>query len=355
MNHTFLNKKEWAFHTVIWVGVYVLLLQLVNTYGMFNKSDGTLLYPVTVGTLFSIFLFYSNIFWLMPQWFNRGQHGLYWFFLTLSIAAQSTLEAVLDDAFFVNFYSTYKDEPFESFFFINAIVNAIVCLLSFTYRFTKDWRINEKRNRALEIENMEAQLAFLKSRIDPHFLFNILNSLYASSLQYDAPELTKRLELVSDLMRYMVYDTAREMVRLRQEIDFIKVYIDVSKLRLIPEWQNNIVFEAHVENADLEIPPLLLLPLVENAFKHGVSAGESFYIRISLISNHKKLQCVVENAKPPHVGRKEGSSGFGLDNLRKRLAILFPKRYQLVILDTKEKYSVDLTLQTDDNRPDHRR
>lgn len=194
----------------------------------------------------------------------------------------------------------------------------------------------------LEKEKLEAELKLLKSQINPHFLFNTLNNLYALSLKKsdDAPEVVYKL---SELMNYMLYESNRKRVSLEKEIQYIRNYIALEKIRYSPTI--DIVMDVHGYTKDIFLAPLLILPFVENSFKHGLSKQLSTgWIHILVKVENEVLTVQVENSKNLENKITPKPSGIGLANVRKRLQLLYPGQYKLKIFDEEMTYMVVLRI-----------
>jgi LytS/YehU family sensor histidine kinase len=205
----------------------------------------------------------------------------------------------------------------------------------------------EKRKLSTELKLKEAELKLLKAQIHPHFLFNTLNNLYGLALEKsdDAPDLVLRL---SEILDYILYRCDEKRVLLSDEIDNLKNYIEIEKIRYSEKLQMKVDFS--LSSNKLKIAPLIILPFIENAFKHGVSnyPGVAFVnAKISLADN--TLLFKIENSKNPGMESKNGySKGIGLKNARKRLDLIYPDKYILKINDHSETFSVNLTIELED-------
>lgn len=209
-------------------------------------------------------------------------------------------------------------------------------LMKHWYRHQQASQYLQRTAQQLEKEKLEAELKLLKSQINPHFLFNTLNNLYALTLQnsHRAPEMVYKL---SQLMNYMLYDSNLPDVALQKEIQYIQNYIALEKVRY-----DSLDVSLYVYDVpdSICIAPLLMLPFVENAFKHGVSNQLSDgWIRIDILMQEETLVLKVENSKNiMHTPEQKPVSGIGLLNVRKRLELIYPDRYSLQLLDEEETY-----------------
>jgi sensor histidine kinase YesM len=211
------------------------------------------------------------------------------------------------------------------------------------YRFIDEQEEVEKVKK----EHTEMELKFLKSQINPHFLFNTLNNLFGIARKIDAMPVADGISKLSHLMRYMLYDSEVDLVTLEKEVNYLNNYIDLQKLRI--ESLNNIHLNIKLNNynPELKIAPLILIPFVENAFKHGISIKEKSEIEIELKTNEKIIAFSVTNTiNKLRKNRDDESSGFGLKNVHKRLNLLYPDRYSLNINDDNDKYCISLSINT---------
>uniref|UniRef100_UPI003D7FB5BC sensor histidine kinase n=1 Tax=Pedobacter sp. TaxID=1411316 RepID=UPI003D7FB5BC len=206
-------------------------------------------------------------------------------------------------------------------------------------KFAVDWFGNERVQRQLESEKKDMELQFLKSQLNPHFLFNSLNNIY--SLAYQKSDKTADAVLkLSEIMRYMIYESNDSWVSLSKELDYVKSFIELQKLR----FKDGAAVELQVsgEIDDQPIIPLILIAFVENAFKHGVANDPTDPIRINLIANQKILHFSITNKKNNF--NKDEVGGVGLNNVERRLQLLYPERYRLNIVNTATHYTSELML-----------
>lgn len=215
--------------------------------------------------------------------------------------------------------------------------------LALAIRMTMQWFESEREKQLLETARTEAELKNLKNQLNPHFLFNTLNNIY-SLTEFNPGKARYAIESLSRMLRHMLYENDQEKVPIEHEFEFIRSYIELMALRL----PASVTLEVDIpENGNgLTIAPLLFINLIENAFKHGISAKGDSYIRIAIrFDDHKHVYCRVENSSHPYPDNRIGS-GIGLENLRKRLDLLYPKRYRFVYGLNGNRYCsrLDITL-----------
>lgn len=230
----------------------------------------------------------------------------------------------------------------SSVFWMNLIVYFAILSVSFVVFFTREWYVQEKQRRELVEYKLTSELNVLKSQINPHFLFNTLNNLFSLAQKHNNPELAEGLHKLSGMMRYVLYDSSTDKVSLADELAYIRDYIGLSKLRYADS-----EVRAHVSvTGDPEkcyIAPMLLIPFVENAFKHGVRPEKDSFVGIIVDCSGGRLVFLCTNrvfdSKPADSPR-----GIGLNNVRGRLDLLYKGDYKLDITEDGEYYGVRLEL-----------
>ncbi|GAB1464254.1 sensor histidine kinase [Pedobacter sp.] len=213
----------------------------------------------------------------------------------------------------------------------------LVC--SCIIKFAVDWFSNERIQRNLESEKKDMELQFLKSQLNPHFLFNSLNNIY--SLAYQKSDKTADAILkLSEIMRYMIYESNDSWVSLDKEVEYVQSYVELQKLRFKDGAAVEISINGEIDGQ--KIVPLILISFVENAFKHGVANDAEDPIKINIIANQKILHFSVTNKK--NTTNKDALGGVGLNNVERRLQLLYPERYKLNIVNTPTHYTTELML-----------
>ena len=202
----------------------------------------------------------------------------------------------------------------------------------------EDEQVKEQEN-----ERLKSELSFLRSQISPHFMFNVLNSVV--SLSRRKPEMVEPVVVkLSELMRYMIYETNDSIVPISKELVYLESYIDLQKIRFGDDIQINFAHELGPKSSNIE--PMLLIPFVENAFKHGVGFIENPTIEIELKDSAKTLYFRVANKKGTAMNEtKDESSGIGLANVKRRLELLYPTNHQLEVKDSGSDFIITLTIQ----------
>lgn len=335
-----LLKRPIVYHTLFWLFYFSINVLRWGSYFddyLYSFQSNLVEFPL------HMILAYFNLYYLMPR-LIPNKIGLFAFLVLLStliivfIRIVVTYELVTTDV--------YRESNLdENLFGINYIVAAYIGELyvvgiASSVKLTKDWIVQKNRSNELEKANLETELAFLRSQVQPHFFFNTLNNLYSLTLDKSdrAPDTVLKL---SELMSYVVYEAKKRKVSLVKEINHIQNYLDLERLRYGDRL--DMVFEITGEIEGIEIAPVLLLPFVENSFKHGVGNQlEAIPIKISIDAKPNQLIFTVENDR-----LAEGESndlispeyhGVGLKNTKRRLEILYPNRYELSIEAVDEKF-----------------
>jgi two-component system LytT family sensor kinase len=214
--------------------------------------------------------------------------------------------------------------------------------LMLALKLSMDWYTQQLIIQKITVEKLNAEVNFLRAQVNPHFLFNILNNLYALTLKKSAqaPDVVLKL---SEMMEYMLYDSTDTRVSLEKELAYLKNYIELEKLKFIDDTAIDINITAEPDGH--EIAPFLLLPLVENAFKHGLSKQtEDSWLRVNISLKETALTIIIENTKPPLVINKS-KGGIGLVNLQKRLELLYPARHILEFTNKKDTFTAKLAIE----------
>lgn len=224
---------------------------------------------------------------------------------------------------------------------INVAIYSLVTGLSVAIRMTNGWYQVEANQRELERERAEAELSNLKSQLNPHFLFNTLNNIY-SLIAFSPEKAQEAVHDLSRLLRYVLYESNQPVVPIEKDLDFLRNYIELMRIRL-PR-QVNLQTDIEVATPGLMIAPLLFISLVENAFKHGVSNSQPSFIQISIRQEGDAVSCSIRNSYFPKSAGDKSGSGIGLSNLEKRLSLLYPECYHFTYGKEGENYVAHLVI-----------
>lgn len=211
-------------------------------------------------------------------------------------------------------------------FFVRDIVGLIFTIgLSAAIRMSSRWREAEAARREAEKNRTEAELKNLRNQLNPHFLLNTLNNIYAL-IAFDSDKAQQAVQELSKLLRYVLYDNQQTFVPLCKEIDFIRNYIELMRIRLSSNVRMTTQFNI-APDSQTEIAPLIFISLIENAFKHGISPTEPSFIDISISEINNEIICEIRNSNHPKSNMDKSGSGIGLEQVNKRLELLYPNRY----------------------------
>ena len=342
-------------HIVGWT-----ILLILPVYGLSQQSgqinDHLGRFYVQIVTY--LILFYLSYFWLVPKYWLSDRKILFMGLTAILFATIYLGTATVSNHFFKppprfqeiememakNFPGKTDPESFRKRFFLANYLFTSILISGFCVglRVSEKLSENEGKRKELERQKLNSELAFLKNQISPHFFFNTLNNIYSliGINQDDARDSVLKL---SKLMRYLLYESEQGLTTLGLEISFMNHYIDLMRLRLSDKVE--LLAEFPADHPDLRIPPLLFIPFIENAFKHGISYQNSSFIRISMALSDNSLLFECENS----LGRKSGEgpvvdSGIGLENVTKRLQLLYPGRHDLSINRGEDRYAVRLEI-----------
>lgn len=288
--------------------------------------------------LTNVLLFFVVAEWMGPYLLQRQRLKTYLF----GAIGLSLLLIVLQG--FMKNWLLYPEHKGIAFHMFKGIVQVFFALaLGIGYALVRHTLSEEKSRQEEQQERLKSELSFLRSQISPHFIFNILNSIVYLIRARSAQAEPVTLQL-SALMRYMLYESADAQIPLEKEIGYLKNYIELQKIRFEEDVEINLEVEG--DPAAQVIEPMLMIPFVENAFKHGVGLIQSPVIDIALKITHKDLLFVVRNKITPGApDEKDDSSGIGLQNVRRRLELLYPGTHQLEIKEDASWFVAKLGIQ----------
>lgn len=342
-------------HIVFWIAFY--LTAFIDPRGVhpISKLNANFFFDLhlLVNHTFFIFFFYFNSNFLIPQFLSRGkkfQYSMLILFLFISILTLSYFIFPFIRLPFEHLNGPPPHLPSREVMRINQTISLsvplfFVLMVSLTYKLMLNKYKHDKVNKERENEHLKTELSFLRSQISPHFIFNALNSsIILVRKKSDLAE-DSLLKLAS-LLRYMLYESDEDKVNIQNEVQYISDYIDLQSIRFGKTVK--IVKSINVDECmDGNIEPMLLIPFVENAFKHGTSVISSPEIHISVVSTSNKLIVEVKNKykrKLSNGHENDKNHGIGLANVKRRLALLYPTKHQLTINDENDWYSVYLSL-----------
>jgi LytS/YehU family sensor histidine kinase len=307
--------------------------------------------------IFPAFAVYFNLYFLIPRYLQKGRYGWYIFLLVLTTAVCSFL---IVPGYFISawlagstgqkmfgitpnwngIYHAAKEEPMKT--------TIATITLGMSIKLTKNWIETRRRQQELEKEKLETELKFLKYQFNPHFLFNSINSIFFL-IHKNQDMASASLAKFSELLRHQLYESNDPLIPISKEIAYLQNFIELEKLRQNPNLE--VVFDVDAEgNIDrLGIAPFILMTFVENAFKHVSHDKDRLNsINIKLDVDHKNLTANITNTTSPDEGKQVVSyGGIGLQNVQRRLDLVYPNVYQLDIDRQPDRFTVKLQLQLD--------
>jgi two-component system, LytTR family, sensor kinase len=338
---------ETFIHIIIWSTGYLLIILMAKTLGPFKRVEGTLILPVTIGTLVNLILFYVTSLILIPRISEKKRNFSFILLLMALYITLSVAETIIDSIFFTYYYSN-RPESFYSQLILNFVLNGIILSLALAYGLTKTWLKNEKLRQTLKQEKLKAELNYLKTQLNPHFLFNVLNMAYSSATRNRDERTADIIEKLSGLMRYMLYESNVDRIELEKEVEYITNYINLQKMRFPDDMPVKIDFVKHGNFSNCRLAPLILIQFIENAFKFGVSFDRESEIKIFLGVSDQNLEFRITNPVSGNSSAiKSEASGIGIGNVRKRLDLLYPGKHKLNIFDSPAEFKVELFIKLD--------
>lgn len=343
-------------HILAWVVLIVLPQIIINRYWGNNFID----WRFYINAALFGGIFYTNYLWLIPRFFYKKQKLTYFLGAVIVVVIayilsrfteqllhnperarqiNEAIQKLMDD----NVIPRPPFKMLEVYYFI--LLGVSVTGFSIGLKLIEQQSIAEKRQKELEREKLDSELAFLKNQVSPHFFFNTLNNIY-SLVEINTNDAQGAILKLSKLMRYLLYESEHGETMLSAEVEFMRHYIDLMQLRV----SNKVDIQINLPNNqnDLQIPPLLFIPFIENAFKHGISYRDKSFINVEMTTAKNKVHFTCKNsiAKEKKEKRDENHSGIGLENVKKRLNLLFSGKYNLNIDSSTDIFSVNLEIDT---------
>jgi len=328
---------DFMYHAIFWIVFFLFLIVSNQDLSLVEN-----LLEQIVNVLFYGLIVYVNIFYLFPKFMNTGKISTYLTLLFASVLMITPLKTM-------TFYGVKAIDISVATFMNNNIKNFFLSIFfmacaSSIYKIINDWSQQRREKVDLQRQTLKSELNFLRSQINPHFLFNTLNSLYALTLKKSdkAPEIVLRL---SEMMRYMLYECNERYVPLEKEINYVQNYLELEKIR--HKGKCDIEFEMIGEVGNQKIAPLLFIPFIENSFKHGLNSQIiDGYVDIIMNIKDDSISMDIKNsknqAKPKAPSKISG--GVGLVNVKRRLNLLYTDEYELSITETPNEYAVNIDI-----------
>lgn len=301
---------------------------------MTQKADGTMEWHVFFKHMAFPFcgciLFYINYFLLIPRLFFENKR-LHWFIIVNSLLVVLLAFVIREwhSFFYDMLHEVLKRKrsiPRYVFIIRDICSLAFIVGVSIAVRYSIRWREADMARREAEKSRAEAELKNLQNQLNPHFLLNTLNNIYAL-IAIDTEKAQEAIHELSKLLRYVLYDNHTEYVPLSKEVNFIRNYIELMRIRL----GNHVTVETSFDikpDSRTPIAPLIFISLIENAFKHGVSPTQQSFIRIHIAEDDKQITATISNSNHPKHASDKSGSGIGLEQVNRRLALAYPNRHR---------------------------
>jgi two-component system LytT family sensor kinase len=329
-------------------GIYAFILWMIGLFLLLiSRSATSVILIIASCSLTGILLYCYSLYALLPMAFKQNKPFRSYLKIFFRTVIFSTLPLFL---ILLSLVPSHETEIafLTTFFniFFQPLFTAPIAWYVYKHRITVDYEIKGLQSA---LGRSTADLNFLRSQINPHFLFNVLNTLYGTALQENAERTSEGIQKLGDMMRFMLHENLQEKISLIREIEYLNNYIDLQTLRT--QSSPDIQISTEIENYSgvLQIGPMLLIPFIENAFKHGISLKEPSYIRVSLLTKGKTLYFDISNSIHPKTTQdpEQNNNGIGMNNVKQRLRLLYPNRHELTIRESGKEYFVHLTIELD--------
>lgn len=341
MQNTLFKYRVLLLHISFWVLYFSY--RIYDIYG-YTGLERALIYT-GLPTAFNLIASYTHYIFILPILFRDKNWKRYLLLLIALLIPVFCARILVENQVYAQFV---PNEDYFKTLKLSRIISTVwdtLTFLAFTgmIRFALDWFELENKRKQLENEKLNAELNYLKSQINPHFLFNTLHNLNA--LVYaGAKNANDVIIKLSNIMRYMIYESGKERVSLASEINYMNDYIHLESIRLNNSFKLDFTIDGPV--GQIKIAPLMLITFLENAFKHGVSDQEpDCWINVTLSVTETQLQYRVSNKKIKSARQNKLKSGFGLDNVKRRLSLSYPDKHVLIVDEADDTYTINVTLQ----------
>lgn len=328
-----------AIHTLFWVFAWLFFFSYYKRYSEVNVFTFT---ASIINLLAAMATVYTFNYYLIPRILLKNKQRKFFAFAFIAIVMFFYIQLLLTLFLVVKLLYTERRLFPEMLDVVMLFFNLffIVCL-AIAIKFYKRWNEKEHREQVIQKEKVEAELQMLKTQINPHFLFNTLNSIYVLAMKKSEQTANMVMKL-SDILDYILYKINTPKISIANEIQIIQNYIELEKVRFTD--RVTILLNTNLQSQNLQIPPMLIIPFIENAFKHGVAKSmEKSWIHIGIDETDTLLHVKVTNSKSKNVTIRK-SGGIGLVNVKKRLELLYNEDYQLTISDKNNSYEVILSI-----------
>jgi hypothetical protein len=341
-------------HFFFWLAVFIyqllrigIMLPISGWQSFFSLMEMSIFWGLMINMIFTYFISYA----LIPKYFNKKKYFLFAMgsllvFVVINIIGNVHSYLLSEQPVFRAI--GYSDIRFDYSTFIRLFGNPpLICGLFLSLKILKNWYLEQSKTETLAKENASAELQLLKAQVHPHFLFNTLNNIYSFSL-YHSPQAGTLVKKLSGMLGYMINECNEKLVPLEKEIILIQDYMGLEKVRYGTRLTMKV--EIHGDFEKKFIAPLLMIPFLENSFKHGTSQIlRHSQIKLEITTINNQLFFKLSNSKPSMTGSNNMNKGIGLLNVKKRLQLLYPGKHQLDIQSTDENFIINMQLLLEEN------
>lgn len=335
-----------------------LFLPGTKVLGVFNSIDGSL-YPVRFMDFLAALAFvWGMAYRLIPESLSQGRIGSFFLQTVGLFAVVCAVEWLVDKAVIQLFnlptgpdeYSVYLPDLYHAREIHSSILpgNLILLGIGFFYGLSRDWIRTFRQRQEVQKFLLQTELDFLRSQINPHFLFNTLNSIYAMTRRSHDSQSGEAILQLAGIMRYMLHECSDPVVPLVREAEHIDQYLKLVRLRFAEDDAIDLALNVKISQPETVIAPLLLIPLVENAVKHGLSRQGAGYVHVEIEAENGAISCRVVNSLQREESPLERHSGIGMDNVTRRLEVLYGERASLRVVREENRYLTTLTIARDE-------
>lgn len=325
-----MRSVEILIHVIVWGLIFAFPFLIFSRDGLSDRWGYHALRMLVMQLSF-VLVFYINYLFIIPKFLFKGKYSEY-ILVNIFIIVSMLLFMHIWQEFCMHCFSDIDMDKPEGigpprwvFTIRDAITMILVIGLSVALQMSRKWMHTENARREAERNRTEAELKNLRNQINPHFLLNTLNNIYAL-IAFDSDRAQEAVQELSRLLRYVLYDNQQEFVDLNKEADFIRNYIELMKIRL----SSNVILETDINiepSSPTKIAPLIFISLIENSFKHGISPISSSFITISLYESDGEVVCQTVNSNFPKNRQDKSGSGIGLQQVKKRLELIYRGKY----------------------------
>ena len=294
-------------------------------------------------------VFYANYLYLAPKYFVAGKHR---YDLLINIVLITVLGTFLHywmdwaNTLFMPYLTTRNDDTLVTVVYIlrDSLNLAVFAAGATALALARRWVTADQSLKELEAARAQAELRNLRNQINPHFLLNTLNNIYALTA-FDTAKAQETIQELSKMLRHILYDYQQPTVPVSDEVEFLENYVKLMRIRL-PETVS-VTFNTNIQSSRIEIAPMIFISLVENAFKHGISPTEPSFIHINIDANEQTIVCSIENSNNPKSSSDHSGHGIGLQQVERRLELAYPEKYiwQQGTTDDDKIYYSKITIQ----------